>query len=227
AQVPSIPARVPADQQVRRVQLHEYKQAALCLAEAFAKDDVARYFVDTPDRAGWTEAQKWDLHVSILEYITYAHILKGVVTTVGPDFSAVALWMPPGSNADSLPTLLRSGLWRLHYRLSPEGRTRFFTEFVPLLHDTKLAVLGPRDPESWYLVYIGARPAARGQGHARRLVEDVTTVADAEGRACYLESSNARNPPVYRRFGFESVRKMFLQRRPDGLVELEVMVREP
>lgn len=76
---------------VRVVTAAEYKEAALCLAEAFAEDDVARYFIDVPDRAHWTAREKWNLHVEILEYVTYAHILKGLVTTVG-DFGAVALW---------------------------------------------------------------------------------------------------------------------------------------
>ncbi|KAG9901568.1 hypothetical protein KCU94_g7872, partial [Aureobasidium melanogenum] len=39
---------------VRQVTLAEYKQAAQCLAEAFADDDVARYFTEVPDRAHWT-----------------------------------------------------------------------------------------------------------------------------------------------------------------------------
>ena len=78
--------------QARVVPPEEYKQAALCLAEAFKEDDVARYFIDTPDRNHWTEDQKWDLHCDILEYITYAHCLKGLVTTVGPNYDAVALW---------------------------------------------------------------------------------------------------------------------------------------
>lgn len=76
---------------VRVVTAAEYKQAAACLAEAFGEDDVARYFIEVPDREHWTEEEKWDLHVEILEYVTYAHILKGLVTTVG-DFEAVALW---------------------------------------------------------------------------------------------------------------------------------------
>lgn len=76
---------------VRLVTVDEYKQAASCLAEAFAEDDVARYFIDVPDREHWTDEQKWALHVEIMEYVTYAHILKGLVTTVG-DFEAVALW---------------------------------------------------------------------------------------------------------------------------------------
>jgi hypothetical protein len=78
--------------QVRVVPAEEFKQASLCLAEAFKEDEVARYFIDTPDRSHWTEEQKWDLHCDILEYVTYAHCLKGLVTTVGPNYDAVALW---------------------------------------------------------------------------------------------------------------------------------------
>jgi len=77
---------------VRVVGMDEYKQAAQCLAEAFADDEVARYFTHTPDREHWDDARKWDLHVSILEYIVYAHVLKGLVLTSGPNYGCVALW---------------------------------------------------------------------------------------------------------------------------------------
>lgn len=81
-----------AEQQIRVITVAEYKPAALALAEAFAKDDVARFIIDTPDRAHWTEQQKWDLHLSAMEYITYAHCMNGMVTTVGPGYGCVALW---------------------------------------------------------------------------------------------------------------------------------------
>lgn len=45
--------------------------------------------------------------------------------------------MPPGKNMDDIFTILRSGMWRLSYQLSREGRKRFFDEFLPLLNDTK------------------------------------------------------------------------------------------
>jgi hypothetical protein len=80
------------DDGVRVVTPEEYKEAAMCLAEAFAEDDVARYFIDVPDRKHWSEAEKWKLHVDILEYVTYAHCLKGLVTTVGEGYGGVALW---------------------------------------------------------------------------------------------------------------------------------------
>jgi len=82
--------------------------------------------------------------------------------------------MPPGKNMDDWCTILRSGLWRLNYKLSAEGKRRFFHEFLPLLHETKHDVLGDRDGDSWYLVYVGTKASARGKGYARKLIEHVT-----------------------------------------------------
>ena len=127
---------------------------------------------------------------------------------------------------DDIWTLMRSGMWRLQYKLSAEGKRRFFNEFLPLLHDTKLAALGERDDNSWYLVYIGTRPSGRGKGHCRKLIEHVTKQADRERVACYLESSNEANPPIYRKFGFQDVRTIHLQ-RADKNVILDIMIREP
>jgi GNAT superfamily N-acetyltransferase len=70
-------------------------------------------------------------------------------------------------------TILRSGMWRLYYKLSAEGRQRFYSEFLPLMHDTMYDVLGPRAEDCYYLVYLGSKPSARGKGYARKLIEDV------------------------------------------------------
>ena len=92
-QEPEAPAVTPAlPDGLRIVKAEEYKEAALCLAQAFAEDDVARYFIEVPDREHWSEEEKWALHVEILEYVTYAHILKGLVTTIGDKYEGVALW---------------------------------------------------------------------------------------------------------------------------------------
>lgn len=80
------------DDHVRVLRADEYKAAAQCLAEAFAHDGVVKYCIDTPDREHWSASQKWDLHVTMLEYITYAHCMAGLATAVGPDYSCVALW---------------------------------------------------------------------------------------------------------------------------------------
>jgi len=213
--------------QIRIVDPHEYKEAAASLAEAFREDQVVRYAIDTPDRAHWTEEQRFTLHRQALEYVTYAHCLKGLVTATGENYGSVALWMPPGKNMDDWLTILRSGMWRLQFQLSTEGRKRFFDEFLPLMHHTKEEVMGDRDNHSWYLVYIGTRPESRGKGHARRLIEHVTKeVCDVEGRACYLESSNDINPIIYGKLGFKVVKQITLERHMED-IRLDIMVREP
>ena len=64
----------------------------------------------------------------------------------------------------------------MYYMLSSEGRKRYFDELLPLLHRTKLEVMGPRDDDCYYLVYLGTKPKARGRGYARKLIEDMVRV---------------------------------------------------
>ena len=78
--------------EVRALSLDEYKEAAASLAEAFAEDHTSLYFIETPDRAHWSSEQKWELHAQIMEYITYAHLLKGLVVSAGPNYDCVGLW---------------------------------------------------------------------------------------------------------------------------------------
>jgi hypothetical protein len=80
------------DEGVRVLCLHEYKQAAATLAEAFKDDESSWYFLDTPDREHWSREQKWNLHVQIFEYIVYAHLMKGLVLGSGPNYECVACW---------------------------------------------------------------------------------------------------------------------------------------
>lgn len=135
--------------------------------------------------------------------------------------------MGPGQNMDDLWTIFRSGMWRLNYQLSAEGKTRFFTEFLPLLHDTKLQVLGSeQDEDSYYLVYLGTKESARGKGYARKVIEYITRKADVENRLCYLESSHYVNRIIYAKLGFEMKKNIYLQRAREH-VELDIMVREP
>jgi hypothetical protein len=82
----------PGVSEVRTFTISEYKAAAECLAEAFAVDEVARYFIDTEDMSTYSEEYKWKLHCDILRYAVAAHCYNGIVTTIGPNYDAVALW---------------------------------------------------------------------------------------------------------------------------------------
>jgi GNAT superfamily N-acetyltransferase len=241
-----------SEDEVRVLSPSEYIPAAATLAAAFANDDIVRYPIDTPDNAEMTDAQRYELHQTAMEYLVYAHCLNGLVLTIGPSYACVALWLPPKMNIDDWYTIIRSGMWRLKFQLSPIGRERFFTEFLPLLGRTKAEVMGDRDNDSWYLNYVGTRAEARGKGYARTLVRYVTDMADREGKACYLESSHESNARLYGGLGFEIKKCIYLggkveelqdekevcadgkgekgEEGPDvggGRFKMDVMVREP
>ncbi|KXX77938.1 Puromycin N-acetyltransferase [Madurella mycetomatis] len=214
---------------VRVVGMSECREAALTLAHAFAADDYAQYLVDSGDMHGSSPTsaeEKWKLHVDILTYTVASHCMNGLATTVGPECDSVALWVPPGKHLDGWWTQIRSGMWRLYFQLSSEGKKRYFQEIPPLLHATKAAVLGERNDDAWYLVYLGTKPNSQGRGFASRLLRDMMARADAEGRPMYLESSSQANVAYYEKFGFEVKRDVFLERGP-APVRLSIMVREP
>lgn len=77
--------------EIRILDKSEYKEAALCLAEAFKDDDVVMYFVKTGERNSDLDAE-WKLHLHIMECITYAHCMSGLATAIGPNYDCVALW---------------------------------------------------------------------------------------------------------------------------------------
>jgi hypothetical protein len=85
---------VPAkwEESVRVIGIEECREAGLSLAHSFAADDLSQYFIDADDTTALSAEHKWKLHVDIMTYIVAAHCYNGIVTTIGPDYDAVALW---------------------------------------------------------------------------------------------------------------------------------------
>ncbi|KAH8155400.1 uncharacterized protein LAJ45_00410 [Morchella importuna] len=215
-----------SNDQVRVLGIDEYKSAARTLADAFFKDDVAFYCLETPDNGGMTREELYPLHLEILEYIVAAHCYNGLVLGIGEHNEGIALWMPPGKNMDDWFTIFRSGMWRLYWKLTKEGKKRYFEEFLEVLHQTKVNAMGDQDKDAWYLVYLGVTPDARGRGYARKLIEFVTRKCDLEGGApCYLESSHINNVPMYQRFGFVKKSQVVLGPNCGKPVPLDIMIR--
>ncbi|KAB5523971.1 acetyltransferase [Coniochaeta sp. 2T2.1] len=210
---------------VRVLNISECKAAGLSLAHAFADDDLAQYLVNPDDVADLPAEDKWKIHVDFYTYMVAATCCNGVAIAIGPDYEGVALWLPPRKNLDGWWTSFRSGLWRLKFQLSAEGNKRY-DDLVHVLHDTKSEVLGDRDDEAWYLLYLGTKPGARGKGYARKLLDFMIQRADAEQAPIYLESTTQSNNRYYSKFGFEAKRDICLTR---GLspVGLSIMVRDP
>jgi ribosomal protein S18 acetylase RimI-like enzyme len=55
----------------------------------------------------------------------------------------------------------------------------------------------------WYLSCLGVDPARQSQGVGGSLLQPILTRAAAEGVPCYLETTQPRAVPFYRKHGFE------------------------
>ena len=82
----------------------------------------------------------------------------------------------------------------------------------------------PRDRPFYYLSFLGTRADSRGKGIGMGLLAELTALADREGQATYLESSNPGNNRRYERLGFEAHGSFTT---PDELHTVTTMWREP
>jgi ribosomal protein S18 acetylase RimI-like enzyme len=112
------------------------------------------------------------------------------------ELASVAVWTPPYPPAPSrFERYTESFFMRLTYgRRLHEVREAF----------TKLAARHPHQPY-WYLQALATRADQRGQGHARKLLDEKFSVSDANCLLLGLETSNPTNVPYYERLGFAIV----------------------
>jgi ribosomal protein S18 acetylase RimI-like enzyme len=102
-----------------------------------------------------------------------------------------AMWLPPGVNSDEkgLADLLRHSV-----------ESSRLTEIFELVQ--QMASYRPAEPH-WFLPLIGVDPICRGQGHGSALLAHMVARCDRDGQLAYLDSTNAKNVPLYERHGFE------------------------
>lgn len=107
------------------------------------------------------------------------------------DFLAVALWLAPGARADeeAMGNLMQEAISR-------DRRDEVFAvaEQIALSH--------PKS-DHWYLLSVGVDPTCQGRGYGSALLKSGLEVCDRHQLVACLESANARNIPLYERFGFE------------------------
>lgn len=107
------------------------------------------------------------------------------------EFSAVALWLPPGidPDGDAIATVLASSV-------------------APAQHDDMFAVLGQMDAAHptyphWYLPWFGVDVALQGSGLGSQLLKSCLGIVDESHLPAYLETPNPRTISFYKRIGFE------------------------
>jgi ribosomal protein S18 acetylase RimI-like enzyme len=158
-------------------------QVFATLVLAFAADPVERWL--------YPEAQQYlSAFPKFLAAFGGTAFAQQTAWSLG-EFSAVALWLPPGTEADGDAITATLGA----------------TVSADKLDDT-FAVLGqmdavhPRYPH-WYLPWFGVDAALQGKGLGSQLMKPCLEIVDASHLRAYLETPNPRTIPFYQRHGFE------------------------
>ncbi len=158
-------------------------RAFATLVLAFAADPVERWL--------YPESQQYlSSFPKFLAAFGRKAFAEQTVWSLG-EFSAVALWLPPGteSDGDAITTTLADSV-------SSEQ------------HDDMFAVLGQMDAAHpgyphWYLPWFGVDAALQGRGLGGQLMKSCLQIVDASHLPAYLETPNPRSISFYERHGFE------------------------
>ena len=168
---------------IRAVEESEAQAALACLTLAFSSDPVFRYFWPRP-------ADYLQYGPPLMMAMGERGFEHGTVTAT-EDFGAVAMWLPPGVEAN--PEALRS---------VPRAPTTPEEDAVRGELRNQMRRYHPKEPH-WYLWAIGVDPRRQGQGLGSALLKHTLSQCDARGDIAYLESSSPKNVPLYARHGFE------------------------
>jgi|SRR6266536_1045980 len=155
---------------------------------AFSSDPVWRWC--------WPEAHAYLQHSArfIRAFAGNAFTNEGAYCS--DDHAAVCLWLRPNVQSDevTLGEIMQT-------TMSDTVRTDLYGVLE------QMATYRPTGPH-WYLPIIGVDPSRQGAGYGSALMNYALQECDREHLPAYLESTNARNVPLYRRHGFEVVGKI-------------------
>lgn len=166
--------------------------------KAAAADEKAAVFAiltlafstDPASRWTWPDPQTYlDAFPQFAMAFGGAAFGKGSALRVGS--AGAALWLPPGTGPDE------AALNDLMMRTADAATAIDGPQLMQ-----QMASFHPKAPH-WYLPLLGVDPAHQNNGVGSALLRHVTEICDRDFVPAYLESSNPRNIPLYRRHGFE------------------------
>jgi GNAT superfamily N-acetyltransferase len=158
-------------------------QAIETVVLAFAADPMARWT--------WPQAHQYLAAMPRMVRAFGSKAFSNGSAFCTDGYAGTALWLPPGVHSDDegLGAVIESTVARA---LGPETEAIF----------EQMAAYHPTEPH-WYLPLIGVDPAHQGGGLGDALMAHALARCDHDHAPAYLESSNPRNIPFYRRHGFE------------------------
>lgn len=182
------------DKNIRTATWDDEHTIGALMALAFANDPFVRWILPSPQDF-------------IRNSTSHAVLSSGPAFDAGTAFiigqsAGAVIWLPPGTKLN-----------RDHETGTEEQKDTqsFPDEFAELIE--KSAAYCPTEPH-WYLSFIVVDPVYRGQGFGTALMEYSLEMCDRDGLPAYLESTNAANISLYKRFGFEVLAEVTVRDSP-------------
>jgi GNAT superfamily N-acetyltransferase len=174
---------------IKAVAAHQLPALADLLVRAFDDDPLSNFIF------GGDRRRHRGLHSFFTAQIRHQYLPLGeVFTTEG--LGGVAVWGPPSRLRHPAKELLE---------LVPTAPFLVGKNMVRSLRLLmEVDALHPREPH-WYLATLATEPRLQGTGVGSALLATMLARVDEEGMPAYLESSKARNVPLYARYGFEVI----------------------
>jgi ribosomal protein S18 acetylase RimI-like enzyme len=169
--------------QIRTATWADEKKIAALVGLAFATDPFVRWLLPDP----------YDFLKSNEKYVGLSSgpAFDNNTAFIIGSMCGAALWLPPGVEADSGPLAEFNNQTIDPVVLNDHVETK-----------RKCSAYRPVEPH-WHLTLIAVDPAKRGRGYGAALMSHALKIIDRDKRPAYLESTNAANLSLYKRFGFE------------------------
>jgi ribosomal protein S18 acetylase RimI-like enzyme len=165
---------------------------------ATASDEAS--IIDVLVRANWADpAARWvwpDSQQFLMHFPNFVRAFGGKAFAHGSayyvdGYVGAALWLPPDVHPDEEALIAL-----VQQTVSEQVQKDFFPVFE------QMGRYHPSEPH-WYLPLTGVDPLQQGKGFGSALLQHTLFQPDRDNKLAYLESSNPRNIPLYKRHGFE------------------------
>lgn len=176
------------------------ESAAQCVTDAFFDDPLIRFLL--PDDSVYRREAPF-LNRQLIWALHASYKMCDVIRTEEGKTVAMGLWEP--ASVTFLGGLRFMSIFvALLYRLGPRLLVKF--GFLVAALESKRHHYAP---SAHHLQTLGTHPEHQGCGLGGKVIEVGIARAEAAGLPSYLESSNPKNVPFYKRHGFQVVEEYF------------------
>ncbi|KAI0787152.1 hypothetical protein BC629DRAFT_494314 [Irpex lacteus] len=216
---------------LRKMHFGDIPTAIRVAEEALVEDPLQHYLRDTPDAHTGLFTEEWRFEVGVHFSQT---VRKGQTLVIGDrDVDAMVTYRPAHEIDDGIDNIVKAVMPFVgavqSQMLSPQQRERAAT-FAKAFREA-VASVGDRIKEMVLLSGLVTRPAKQGRGYGSACVTAITDLADKEGRATWLGSSNVANRGFYESLGFVVIAQITLGETDPTWNEAplvsDLMIREP